>query len=77
MHGIGGVGKTQTALEYFYANRAKYDATFWLPAERDVELREAFGAIAKKLHLIPESKDNDDEAKEGIDVSRKWLENPG
>ena len=77
LHGIGGVGKTQAALEYYYTHRKKYDAIFWLPAERDAELREAFGAVAKKLHLIPESKETDDEPKEGVERSRKWLENTG
>jgi hypothetical protein len=77
LHGIGGVGKTQTALEYSYAYRNKYDAVFWLPAERDIELRGAFGAIAEKLQLVPKDKGQDDEPKEKIEVARKWLENTG
>jgi hypothetical protein len=28
LHGIGGVRNTQTALEYYHANRSDYDATF-------------------------------------------------
>jgi transcriptional regulator with XRE-family HTH domain len=31
--GIGGIGKTQTALEYAYRHRHRYTAVFWIQAE--------------------------------------------
>src|SRR5271169_4783919 len=32
IHGLGGIGKTQMALEYCYRYRAEYDYIFWLHA---------------------------------------------
>lgn len=77
LHGIGGVGKTQTALEYCYLHRKAYDAVFWLPAERDIELRDAFATIAKRLGIVSEGKKNEDQPREGIRETRTWLETTG
>ncbi|MCJ1398272.1 hypothetical protein MMC11_001469 [Xylographa trunciseda] len=52
LHGLGGTGKTQTALEYTYRYREAYDAMFWLSAERDPELASSFALIALKLGLV-------------------------
>jgi hypothetical protein len=77
LRGIGGVGKTQTALEYSFVHRKKYDAVFWLPAGRDTKLKSAFADIARKLKLVPETGGKDDDPKEKVEVARKWLEKTG
>jgi tetratricopeptide (TPR) repeat protein len=51
IRGLGGIGKTQTALEYAYRHRDRYNAVFWVKAELREELIEDFVAIAKVLHL--------------------------
>jgi len=33
LHGLGGVGKTQIALEYVYRHALEYSAVFWIGAE--------------------------------------------
>lgn len=49
--GLGGVGKTQTALEYSYRYRNEYNYVFWVNAESGVALRASFLEIAELLGL--------------------------
>lgn len=49
--GLGGIGKTQTAVEYAYRYRDEYDAVFWVRADTTVELSSGFGSIAQLLDL--------------------------
>ncbi|KAL8904626.1 MAG: hypothetical protein Q9207_003147 [Kuettlingeria erythrocarpa] len=69
VHGIGGVGKTQLALEYAYRYRLSYQAIFWLRAENTVELLESFSSIGNKLGIV-------DDVNQGRRVARilDWLE---
>ncbi|KAL6695296.1 hypothetical protein J3F84DRAFT_408260 [Trichoderma pleuroticola] len=69
IHGIGGVGKTQLALEYTYRCRQFYQAIFWLRTENSIELLESFSSIGNKVGII-------DDVNEGRRVSRilNWLE---
>lgn len=71
LSGLGGVGKTQTALEYAYRYRAEYRDVFWVDAETGLELRSSFRRIAHELGL-PEL--NEDEADGTIRLVRHWLE---
>lgn len=38
MHGLGGIGKTQLALEYTYRHKADYDIVWWVPFRRTQHL---------------------------------------
>lgn len=72
--GMGGIGKTQLALEYAWTRKEKYDAVFWIQADSSVKLDETFSNIAVELRLISTSDAND-----GV-VSRnavlEWLRKP-
>ncbi|HET8845172.1 MAG TPA: FxSxx-COOH system tetratricopeptide repeat protein, partial [Ktedonobacteraceae bacterium] len=56
LQGLGGIGKTQLALEYAYRHALDYRAVFWLAAETDDTLFSSFLAIAEHLH-IPHAKE--------------------
>jgi len=47
IHSMGGVGKTQLALEYAYRHRKTYKYIFWLAAEQSSELARQFASLAK------------------------------
>jgi tetratricopeptide (TPR) repeat protein len=56
--GLGGVGKTQVALEYAYRYAGKYSLVWWIRAEDKSKLNADFAALAQALDL-PEKDDKD------------------
>ncbi|MFS7872232.1 FxSxx-COOH system tetratricopeptide repeat protein [Streptomyces asiaticus] len=51
LHGLGGVGKSQIALEYVHQHAGDYDAVWWIPAERPEQIRQALVQLADRLGL--------------------------
>src|SRR5215472_15714534 len=49
--GLGGIGKTQTALEYAYRYRAEYNAIFWVRANSATSLTSSLVELASVLQL--------------------------
>jgi hypothetical protein len=56
LFGLGGVGKTQLAVEYIYRNQGDYELIWWIPADDDRLIRRSFASLAKRLRLL-ESRD--------------------
>ena len=49
LYGLGGVGKTQVALEYAHRFKADYDLIWWVPAEQPQETSLALADLAARL----------------------------
>jgi tetratricopeptide (TPR) repeat protein len=49
LRGMGGVGKTQIAIEYAHRHAADYDVVWWLNAENAALLGEQFAVLAAEL----------------------------
>lgn len=68
--GMGGVGKTQVALEYAYRYKANYSHLFWIKSETELDIRQSFSAMARELDMpsagAVEQKD--------VEAVRAWLE---
>jgi CO dehydrogenase nickel-insertion accessory protein CooC1 len=77
LYGLGGVGKTQLALEYAHRFMADYDLVWWVPSERTEEITGALADLARKLGL--QVGDNVAEAAEAAleelrrDATPHWL----
>jgi len=56
--GLGGMGKTQTAIAYIYTYRNEYDRVFWLNAETLQALDDGLAGLAEELQL-PEAASGD------------------
>src|SRR3712207_5596020 len=51
LYGLGGVGKTQLALEYAHRFAADYQLVWWIDAEQPVLIPEQLAALAARLDL--------------------------
>jgi hypothetical protein len=49
LHGLGGIGKTQLALEYARRHQNDYSAVFWLDGKTRDTLKQYLAAIAERL----------------------------
>jgi len=49
LHGLGGVGKTQMAIEYAYRFRDNYDLVWWIPADQPGLVRSTLAQLAPRL----------------------------
>jgi tetratricopeptide (TPR) repeat protein len=67
--GLGGIGKTQTAVEYAYRFRDKYQAVLWINAESALELKAGFGELTQLLRL-PHAKNDLNQAALAL---KRWL----
>jgi len=76
--GMGGIGKTQAAIEYAYRYSDDYETVLWVKADKRVNIRSDFRDIAKELHL-PEKEEKTPSrvvvkaVKDWLEKNTKWL----
>lgn len=51
LHGLGGVGKTQLAIEYAYRYAGEYQVVWWVPADQTALVRSSLAALAPRLGI--------------------------
>lgn len=71
LSGMGGVGKTQTIVEYAYRHRGEYGAVLWSKADGEDSLKAGLAAIADRLGLPEKDETDRDKA---VNAARRWLE---
>ena len=49
LHGLGGIGKSQLAIEFAKKHRSDYTAVLWLNAKTEETLKRSFAANARRL----------------------------
>ncbi|MBV9230722.1 MAG: tetratricopeptide repeat protein [Chloroflexi bacterium] len=69
--GLGGIGKTQLALEYVYRYRHSYTAVLWIQADTAERVQAELAALASLLHL-PEQRAMDQE--QAVRAVKHWFE---
>ncbi|WP_433271662.1 FxSxx-COOH system tetratricopeptide repeat protein [Actinosynnema sp. CS-041913] len=57
LHGMGGVGKSQTVVEYLHRHESEYQLVWWVPAEHSAQIKTSFVELARKLGLPAGSAD--------------------
>ncbi len=79
LQGLGGVGKTQLAIEYAYRFAGDYQVVWWVPADQVALARSALAALAPRLGLSVTPGRIDDAVADVLDALRRgepyrhWL----
>ena len=68
--GLGGVGKTQTAVEYAYRHRDQYRAVLWVRADTETSLVSGYRELAEVLGLPEKDAQDSNEVAAAV---RRWL----
>ena len=71
LSGMGGIGKTQTALEYAYLYKDDYLTVLWAKADSPEILNTDFASFAGLLNLPGE---REQDQKYAVDAVKRWLE---
>lgn len=70
IHGLGGVGKSQLALQYANTSMNVYEMIAWIPAETEIKLVQGLSRLASKLELTDGTSEDHNQSVQKV---RDWL----
>ena len=75
VYGLGGVGKTQLAIEYAHRFASDYDLIWWIPAEKPKAISGHLATLARRLELpdLPRLEDQLAEVFDELGQRDRWL----
>src|SRR5688572_30765767 len=77
LHGLGGIGKTQVALEFAYRHRDDYDLVWWLSAADPAALSLGLATVVRALGAAPPADASADELRGMLETKLRqvprWL----
>ncbi|KAI5460951.1 hypothetical protein BGZ63DRAFT_425413 [Mariannaea sp. PMI_226] len=83
LHGLGGIGKTQLAIDFARRHKAAFSAIFWLDGRSEDQLRQSFARCLTRIPELRAASRNPDmnlNSHEGLDVAvmkvMEWLAQP-
>ncbi|GAP89361.1 putative tetratricopeptide repeat domain-containing protein [Rosellinia necatrix] len=72
--GMGGIGKTDTAIEYAHSRKDKFAAVFWVDSGSTSQITSGFAQIAMQLEIVDSKEEQDLEL--CVRMATTWLSNP-
>ncbi|KAK4235372.1 hypothetical protein C8A03DRAFT_36778 [Achaetomium macrosporum] len=74
LFGMGGVGKTQIAVQYAYQNIERFDVVLWVAADNAITIGQSFRSIAEGIKLPgTDDQNGDTDAAAAIWKVKNWL----
>lgn len=71
IYGLGGVGKTQIALEYAWSRKELFDAVLWIPAETQLAIEQNLSQTAVNVLKLPDAQQ--DATAQNVVLFMDWL----